>query len=166
MIIGVVSDTHIPDRANVLPQKILDEFAKVDMVIHAGDILDPDVLEKLRTVCPKVVAVRGNMDSDRIKNDLPAKVLIKIGARTIGITHGIGNPKNLPAYLENEFKKEKPDIVIFGHSHVPCNEERKGVLYFNPGSPTDTIFAPFRSYGIIEINDKVKARIVKLEEKD
>ena len=46
---------------------------------------------------------------------------------------------------------EKPDIIVFGHSHLPMNEYIKGVLYFNPGSATDTVFAPYRSYGIIEI---------------
>ena len=166
MIIGVLSDTHIPERADSLPQKLLEEFKKVDMVIHAGDMIDPKVLEELKKVCAKLVAVSGNMDPENIKHQVPAKVVLKIGTHTIGITHGFGHPKNLPAYLENTFKKDKPDIIIFGHSHVPYNEERNGVLYFNPGSPTDTFFAPYRSYGIIEINDKVKARIVKLEDGD
>ncbi|MBU1888025.1 MAG: metallophosphoesterase family protein, partial [Candidatus Omnitrophica bacterium] len=58
---------------------------------------------------------------------------------------------------------QKPDIIIFGHSHVPMNEYIDGVLFFNPGSATDTVFAPYRSYGIIEIeNGEVKAEIHKL----
>jgi len=60
------------------------------------------------------------------------------------------------------FKNDRVDLVIFGHSHKAFNEKRGDILYFNPGSPTDQIFSPFNSYGIIEINDKIEARIIKI----
>ena len=78
--------------------------------------------------------------------------------------HGYGHPDNLVDILKNEFFSEKPDIIIFGHSHVPKNEYIDGVLFFNPGSATDTVFAPYRSYGTIEISKDggIKAEIHRL----
>jgi putative phosphoesterase len=65
--------------------------------------------------------------------------------------------------LKSEFSQEKPDIIIFGHSHVPKNEYIDGTLFFNPGSVTDTVYAPYRSYGIIEIDKgEIKAEIYKI----
>jgi hypothetical protein len=61
------------------------------------------------------------------------------------------------------FEKDKVDIIVFGHSHNPVNETRDGILYFNPGSPTDKMFSPYNSYGIIEINENsVEGKIIKL----
>ena len=65
------------------------------------------------------------------------------------------------ATVRKEFKQV--DVIIFGHSHIPCNERIDGVLFFNPGSPTDKIFAPYNSYGMIEITGKnINARIIKI----
>jgi putative phosphoesterase len=64
--------------------------------------------------------------------------------------------------MQEAFKNDGVDIVIFGHSHQPFNQMVKGILFFNPGSPTDEIFAPYKSFGIIEINDTIEARIVKI----
>ena len=58
--------------------------------------------------------------------------------------------------------QEKLDVIVFGHSHTPLCEWQEGTLFFNPGSVTDTIFAPYRSCGILEINDEVKGTIVRL----
>lgn len=163
MKIGVISDTHIPERSNELPQEILESFKKVDMVIHAGDIGDLSVLDKLKNVCPDVRAVYGNMDSDTIRKKVPEKMIIAAGTHRIGLMHGIGHPAKLPELMQSLFKNDNVDIVIFGHSHAPYNEKRGNTLYFNPGSPTDKIFSPYNSYGLIEINDTIEAKIVKLK---
>lgn len=162
MKIGVISDTHIPDRSKDLPKEILEAFKNVDMVIHAGDLVDLSVIDQLKRVCPNVKAVWGNMDPEEVKRRLPQKEIIKLGNYTIGLTHGYGPPKNLIEIMADIFKDDKPDIIIFGHAHAPTNEKRGNVLYFNPGSPTDKIFSPYNSYGIIEINGKINARIVKI----
>jgi len=160
--IGVISDTHIPDRAKEIPQKILDEFKKVDMVIHAGDLVDINVLDKLRKACKNVTAVWGNMDPEEIKKVLPEKTILKIGNRRIGLIHGFGAPNKLIESLESVFKCDNVNIIIFGHSHYSVNEERNGILFFNPGSATDKTFSQYNSYGIIEINDKVEAKIIRI----
>jgi putative phosphoesterase len=160
--IGVISDTHIPDRAKAIPQIILDEFKKVDMVIHAGDFVDLNVLKTLRNVCTDVRAVWGNMDPYEIRKGFSEKEIIKVANYRIGVTHGYGHPDKLIELTTKIFKDDRVNIIIFGHSHKPVNEKKDDILYFNPGSPTDKVFSPYNSYGIIEITDKIEARIVKL----
>lgn len=160
--IGVISDTHIPERANEIPQKILDDFKNVDMIIHAGDLVDLSVLEKLKSVCSNIKAVWGNMDPEEVRKKIPEKEILQIGKHRIGIMHGYGAPNNLVQHLSSIFKDDKVDMVIFGHAHYSVNEKIGGILFFNPGSATDKVFAPYNSYGIIEINDKIEARIIKL----
>lgn len=162
MKIGVISDTHIPDRAKAIPQHILDEFKKMDMVIHVGDLVELKVLDQLKSVCKNVVAVRGNMDPYEVKKILSDKEIVEVGKYRIGVMHGYGAPIKLIEQLTEEFKGELVDIIIFGHSHTSCNEKRGDVLFFNPGSATDKVFAPYNSYGIIEINDKIEAKIIKI----
>lgn len=163
MKIGVISDTHISSGAEDLPQEIIEAFKGVDMIIHAGDLIDLSVLDKLKNICGNVKVVCGNMDTPQAKKKLPEKEIIKAGNFKIGLMHGRGHPAGLIELLTNEFKEDKVDIIIFGHSHYPVNEKRGDILYFNPGSLTDKVFAPYNSYGIIEINDKIKAKIVKMQ---
>lgn len=162
MKIGVISDTHIPERANEIPQKILDDFKNVDMVIHAGDLVDLSVLEKLKSVCSNIKAVWGNMDPEEVRRKIPEKEILQIGKHRIGIMHGYGAPNNLIQSMGSIFKDDKVDMIIFGHAHYSVNEKIGGILFFNPGSATDKVFAPYNSYGIIEINDKIEAKILKL----
>lgn len=162
MRIGVISDTHIPDRAKEIPSRILSDFKHVDMVIHVGDLVDLSVLKKLKSVCAHVKAVRGNMDNEEVKSQLPEKEIITVGSFKIGVMHGRGAPDHLTDFLADAFKNDKVDMIIFGHAHYGVNERKNNILFFNPGSATDTVFAPYNSYGIIEINDKIEAKIIKL----
>jgi putative phosphoesterase len=162
MKIGVIADTHIPDRTRDIPQQIMENFKNADMIIHAGDLVNLSVLDKLQTVCKDIRAVYGNMDSDDVRKKLPQKQLIKVGNYNIGVMHGYGNPNKLMDFMAEQFKKDNVDLIIFGHSHYALNEKKGNILYFNPGSPTDKIFAPYNSYGLIEINDKIEAKIIKI----
>ena len=162
MKIGVIADTHIPDRAGDIPQQIMENFKNADMIIHAGDLVNLSVLDKLQALCKDIRAVYGNMDSDDVRKKLPQKQLIKVGNYNIGVMHGHGNPNKLMDFMAEQFKNHNVDLLIFGHSHYALNEKKGNILYFNPGSPTDKIFAPYNSYGLIEINDKIEAKIIKL----
>ncbi len=162
MKIGVISDTHIPDRAGDIPVEILEEFKNVDMIIHAGDLVDLGVLDKLKSICSNVKAVWGNMDPEGVRRKLPEKEVLKVGNYKIGVMHGYGMPDKLTDLLASHFKNDNVNLIIFGHSHSSLNEKRGGILFFNPGSPTDKIFSLYNSYGIIEINDKIEAKIIKL----
>lgn len=180
--IGVLADTHVPDRVGDLHPDILPIFQQhqVDLIIHAGDISIPAVLEKLKTVAP-VEAVQGNRDWWRMKA-LPASKIITIKEIKLLITHGHGHLfsylwDKLPYWLlgyrferfERKFSRMQTDfdIVIFGHSHRPENRWKDGRLYFNPGSAYGLLqnqSGP--SIGVIEIDkgNVVSAEIIPLRE--
>jgi len=159
--IGVISDTHIVNKSEHLPGIILDVFKQMDMVMHAGDMVDLKVIDELKSTCPKIVAVSGNMDQEAVRKKYPEKEIIEISGYRIGIMHGSGPPSNLITVLKDAFKADRLDIIVFGHSHKPMNEFIDGVLFFNPGSATD-FTAEYNSYGIIEINEGINARIIKV----
>ena len=161
MKIIVLADTHIPERSSDLPKQIYDDLKDSDLILHAGDIISLEFLKKLEKF-GKVQAVQGNMDEPALKDQLPLKEIIRVAKFTIGLTHGRGSPFGLVEQVHKEFLKEKPDVIIFGHSHKPLNTRKDGVLFFNPGSPTDKIFSDSNSYGVITIGDSIEARIVKL----
>ncbi|MFZ5799994.1 MAG: metallophosphoesterase family protein [Candidatus Omnitrophota bacterium] len=161
MKIGVLADIHIPQRADKLPDKLLEELKGVDMIILAGDLTVVSILKTLKEIAP-VVAVRGNMDEPEVYRVLDIKEVVTAGKFRIGVFHGFGSPHRLIEVLKAEFKDDRVDVIVFGHSHQPMNEYRDGVLFFNPGSPTDKMFAPYSSYGIIEVNDELKAEIKRL----
>lgn len=162
MKIGVISDTHIPVTVSEVPGKLIKALEGCDLILHAGDLIELSVIESLEKIS-KVEAVYGNMDSAKVCSKLKDKKIINAGNKKIGLMHGYGDPDNLVSILKQEFSAQKPDIIVFGHSHRPMNEYIDDVLFFNPGSATDTVFAPYRSYGIIEISgNKIKARIHKL----
>jgi len=158
MKIGIVSDTH----SQKLPKQMLDDFKEADFIIHAGDFCSADVLAQLQRM-KEVKGVYGNMDEPEVRKLLPRKQIIGCGGFSIGIFHGEGAPKNLLEVVKNEFKDAKVDCVIFGHSHQTMNAVMNNVLYFNPGSPTDLVVAPFRSYGILEIEKNITAKIIKVK---
>ena len=161
MKIGVISDTHILNKSEHVSGIILDVFKQMDMVIHAGDMVDLRVIDELKSVCPNVVAVAGNMDQEDVKNKYPVKEIIEISGYRIGLMHGCGPALNLVELLKGAFKADKPDIIVFGHSHKPMNEFIDGILFFNPGSAND-FTSGYNSYGIIEINEGINARIIKI----
>jgi len=161
--IGVISDTHIPERSKGLPKQVGEAFKNVDMIIHAGDLVELNVLEQLKKICPNVKAVYGNMDPEEVRLKLPEKELLKIGKYTIGVMHGYGAPQNLVDLLTASFKQDKVDIIIFGHSHNSMNQKIGNILFFNPGSAVDKVFSSYTSCGIIEVNDEIKAKIVKIQ---
>ncbi|MCX5696097.1 MAG: metallophosphoesterase [Candidatus Omnitrophica bacterium] len=162
MKIVVISDTHLPERADRLPAKLLEEIKSADMLVHAGDFVSPELFKELKSLCKNVKAVWGNMDPQEIREELTQKEIFKVGNFKIGLYHGCGAPSSMVDTLSAEFKNDKPDIIIFGHSHSALNEKRAGILFFNPGSPTDKVFAAVNTYGIIEINDNIESRIVQL----
>jgi len=159
-LIGIISDTHIPKTVSELPENIYREFRNVDMILHAGDFVELAVLEKLQAVAP-TRAVSGNMDMDEVKAALPTKDVIKLGKFSIGLIHGYGPPGRIVDTVSQEFKKNV-DVIVFGHSHSPFLKEIKGTLFFNPGSPTDKIFAPYNSIGLLEVGEEIKGRIIRI----
>jgi len=163
MRIGVIADTHIPVTAREIPGKVYDYFKECDLIIHAGDAVEMSVLEELGTLA-EIKAVRGNMDNYEVKQRLPEKMVLDLAGKKIGVVHGKG-PSFKVLQVASKAFPEKLDIIIFGHSHNAFNEKKDGTLFFNPGSPTDRIFAKYRSFGIIEIDgDDIRAEIIKCDD--
>ena len=159
MRIGILSDTHIPKMAKSLPAAVLKGLAGVEMIFHAGDLVELSVLDALNKIAP-TEAVHGNMDTWKTQAALPEKKVIKVLDFKIGLIHGWGHPMNPVNTVGREFKNV--DAIVFGHSHKPMNEKIGEVLYFNPGSPTDKVFATCNSYGILEVNGGIKGEIILL----
>lgn len=151
MMIGVISDTHIPFSSKDIHPEVKKTFASCDLIIHAGDMVEASVLKELREIS-ETKAVCGNMDSDELKKMLPESIVFEFGGKKIGVVHGKGTGKSILEWVKIFFGS-KLDIVIFGHSHTPFIEKIGGTLFFNPGSATDTIFSKKRTYGLIHIED-------------
>jgi uncharacterized protein len=161
MKIAVLSDTHMPANSHVLPQKLLDALKGVDLILHAGDFTEEFVLSGLAKIAP-VECVAGNMDSNSIRRKYPDKKILNLGNFKIGIIHGCGAPGNLINYAKEAFKEEALDCIVYGHSHIPSIDYIDNILYICPGSPTDKVFAPYNSFGMLEIDEKIHPEIIRL----
>ena len=146
-LVGIISDTH-----GHLPPEVAEAFAGVDLIIHAGDIGNNEVLEALRAIAP-VHAVRGNMDGGWA-HDLPATEVVEVGEVLIYVLHD--------AYLLNLDPAAAGFVaVINGHTHRAAVEKRKGVLFLNPGSAS-----PHSSSGTVALlrirGTSLEPEVVKL----
>lgn len=121
MIIGVISDTH-----GRLLKPALEALKGSDLIIHAGDVGDPEIIKTLEEIAT-VYPVRGNTDRGRWAQALPMTQMVEAGSKTFYVLHDIET-------LNIDPKGAGIDAVIYGHSHIPKKENRRGILYFNPGS--------------------------------
>lgn len=121
VLLGVISDTH-----GLLRPEALQALRGVEHIIHAGDVDEPGLLERLAEVAP-VSAVRGNMDRGAWAHELPETRVVEAGERLLYVLHD-------PGRLDLSPEAAGFDAVIHGHTHRPRNEVRDGVLFLNPGS--------------------------------
>lgn len=160
MLIGLISDTHIPDRMKELPEKVFEAFKDVEMILHAGDVTSQEVIEKLEEIAP-VTAIQGN--TDRIVGlNLPKTAVVEAEELKIGVIHGEVYPRADTQQLHYLAKQLDVDILVSGHSHQPKVEKVEDVLLINPGSPTVPRLAD-RTVMILEINKKeVDVELIKV----
>jgi putative phosphoesterase len=142
--LGVLTDTHIPQRIKSLPPRVCEVFRGVDRILHAGDINSRRVLDQLAEVAP-VEAVAGN--ADLFKHGLPLTRVIEIDGKRIGLVHGHGGwSRYLRSKVRDRFGFDEElyleivhgsfgsvDAIVFGHTHRFYHAERSGILMFNPG---------------------------------
>ncbi len=170
MIIGLLSDTHIPDHAKELPAQLKEVFHGVDLILHAGDIYTLSVLDELECIAP-VLASSGDDDFFSVTTDKRVKEehFLTIEGITIWLKHITWwqpNEANGYPYYSAAHQPEKiPDIIVFGHTHEASLEEQKGVILINPGSPT---FPHYRrelgTVGLLTIKSgKAEAQIIQLK---
>lgn len=155
--VGVISDTHVRDSAQELVQRVKAAWGPVDMILHAGDLVNLAVLESLAP--PEVLAVAGNMDPAPVSANLPVKRVLNIENHRIGLIHGWGAPMGLSSRVRREF--EQVDAVVFGHSHRPANKVVDGVLLFNPGSASLSRWGG-PTVGLLQVGKKISGEIIKI----
>ncbi len=159
MRIGVISDTHLPGYSNRLKKIVERYFSDVDLILHAGDLVDLGVLEVFGD--RPVKAVCGNMDPLSVRRVLPDRLILKIKGFRLGIMHGWGSGVNLEEKLYSVLGPV--DCLIYGHTHFPVNRKKEGVLFFNPGSALEKRYAPVNTVGILEIGEAITGNILKIE---
>lgn len=178
--IGVIADTHIPDRVRSLHPDLLPGLraAQVDLLLHLGDICVPSVLTELEQLAP-VIAVRGNRDW-AFAGILPWVRTFSVNGMRIAMQHGMGSfwhywwdklkfetvGYRFPRYKRLLLRTTPGnDIMIFGHTHHPVSLRENGVLFFNPGSAcrTPSTFPP-PSFGLLHLDGQggVEGQIIEL----
>jgi hypothetical protein len=149
-LIGIISDTH-----GRLPQSVSKAFQDSDLIIHAGDIGDPEVIDTLEKIAP-LRAVRGNMDTGRWARRLQQTDTLKIGNQQLLVIHDVYD-------LNRQAPIDKYHVVICGHTHRPQVEIQQGILFVNPGSAVQPRYGYPPSVAVLEIKaGTIKARLVDL----
>lgn len=123
--IGVISDTH-----GLLREEAIDALRGSDAILHAGDVGDPDILERLGEIAP-VFVVRGNTDGGPWADELPATEVVSLTGEVDGVLVYMIHDVDM---LDLDPAAAGFSVVVFGHSHRPTMREESGVLYFNPGA--------------------------------
>ncbi len=154
----VLADTHIPRRAKALPEELVPHLEKADLILHAGDLLDPTLLEELALYAP-VRAVKGNVDPPEV--DLPETLEFDFGGAKVAMIHDSGRKEGCRKRLQRRFPEAR--VIVFGHSHIPFLEDEDGLLLLNPGSPTDKRRQPRHTFALLRATEgEVRAEILDL----
>jgi putative phosphoesterase len=149
-LIGVISDTH-----GLLRPEAIEALCGAEHIIHAGDIGAAEILEKLATIAP-VTAIRGNVDTAWASR-LPETEVLETGGISIYVLHDL-------AQLDLKPEAAGFEVVISGHSHVPTQETKNGVLYLNPGSAGPRRFKlPVSVARLVIREGKITAEILSLK---
>jgi len=146
--IALVSDSH--GLAHPLLPAL---FRGCEQILHAGDLVDPAVLEPLRAVAP-VVAVRGNNDVDPALDALPESLVLPLGELRAFLVHDLGSREHPHPRVRAALARARPDLVVHGHSHRPGAAFHAGRLYVNPGSAGPRRFSLPRTAAILALRGR------------
>jgi putative phosphoesterase len=154
LTIGVISDTHIyPHGRRRLPPETVDLFTRFHcgLILHAGDVNTPRVLEALAEVAP-VLAVTGNNDDAAMHEIAPDELTFTAGRYRVALLHGHGG-SSARLHARARFAG-RADLIVYGHSHIPLIEQEQGSILFNPGSATDRRWQEHFGVGLITLTDE------------
>ncbi len=164
MRVGVVADTHLRRGwSRRLPAAALAELERADVILHAGDLVIPEVLDQLRALAP-VHAVLGNNDTELV-GALEEEVALDLEGVAVAMVHDSGPRTGREARLRRRFPDA--DVVVFGHSHIPWDAEGlDGQRLLNPGSPTERRRQPHKTMATMDLADGrvVATRIVVVDD--
>jgi putative phosphoesterase len=152
--VGLISDTHIPTRANGIPKMVFKIFENVDFIIHAGDLVQLSVIDELEQLAP-VLAVHGNMDGPEVSGALPKLNSLKIYGWKIGVMH---DPNTLSGRdkMREIAKQHGFDAFVYGHTHNANIKSEGKIQYVNPGSATNPMasFTSKPSVALLKVTTK------------
>jgi putative phosphoesterase len=151
MRIGVLSDTHLSNPDPLLDHILEDLLTETEMILHAGDIVGRRVLDRLEEV--GAIAVCGNMDHYDILDRVPQIRIISAGGKRIGLIHGWGSKDGLAQRILKKFDPDRPDLIVYGHSHEPFWGKVDGTHMFNPGSAGYNHSVGLRTVGILDVSE-------------
>lgn len=150
MLLGIISDTH-----GLLRPEALDALRQAELIIHAGDVGDPEILKQLKAIAP-VFAVRGNVDTQAWAQELPINTIVEASGITLYVLHNL-------QHLDIKPQAAGVHAVISGHTHQPEQHGRGGVLYLNPGSAGPRRFHLPVSLALLYTSQKpLRAQIIPL----
>jgi hypothetical protein len=150
----LIADTHVPKRAGNLPAVVWDAVARADVVLHAGDWVEPALLDELEERADRLVACWGNNDGDELRRRLPERADITLGGLRFTVVHETGASGGRDTRMARLYPDT--DVLVFGHSHIPWDTTADtGLRLLNPGSPTDRRREPFCTYMTATVSDAV-----------
>ncbi|MBN1625516.1 MAG: metallophosphoesterase family protein [Deltaproteobacteria bacterium] len=156
--IGVLSDTHLNGVNDELKRIKTRYLGDVDYIMHAGDIVCTEVVTFLDD--GNFFGVYGNMDPYGLRELLPEKRVLNFGPFRLGLIHGWGAKAGIEDRISMEFNDV--DAIIYGHSHIPANHIKAGILYFNPGTAMGYSPSGLHTIGILEIDNMITGRIIEI----
>ena len=153
--VGVVSDTHAPRFWKGLPERVAEELRGVDLVLHAGDVCVPSVLDELAALAPVHVVLGNNDGPDVAAWGAPETLELELAGVRVAMIHDAGAKQGRVRRMRRRFPDA--DVVVFGHSHIPWDEKSEdpedGLRILNPGSPTDKRRQPHGTLGHLVLAD-------------
>ena len=160
MRVVAVSDTHAPRRWKGCPPAVAEHLRDADLILHAGDVCVPSVLDELAAYAPVKVVLGNNDGPDVAAWGAPETLEFELDGLPTAMVHDSGSAVRRTARMSRRFPGA--ELVVFGHSHIPMDETGDRVRIFNPGSPTDRRRQPHGTIGLLAIEDGrlIEARIV------
>jgi putative phosphoesterase len=145
----VLADTHAPRRWKACPPRVAEHLRHADLILHAGDVCVPSVLDELAAYAPVHVVCGNNDGPDVVAWGAPETLELDVEGLRVAMIHDSGHKDGRAARMRRRFPDA--DLVVFGHSHIPMDLTEAGVRIFNPGSPTDRRRQPHGTIGLLTV---------------
>lgn len=150
--LAVISDTHVPSRADRVPGFVRERLASADHAVHAGDFDSADAFERIVGMAGgDLTAVKGNTDPRTL--GVPEVATLEAGGLRFVVTHGTGRPGDWADRVARTVVEEDADVGIAGHTHRVTDERHRGVRLLNPGSATGAAPATRASMLVLSVED-------------
>jgi hypothetical protein len=156
----LLADTHVPRRARDLPAPVWSAVDAADVVVHAGDWVEVDLLDRLEQRARRLVAVHGNNDGPPLRTRLPEVARADVAGLALAVVHETGGASGRERRCDADPRFTGAVVLVFGHSHIPWDSTTpRGLRLLNPGSPTDRRRQPDCTYMTAEVRDGALADV-------